>query len=1134
MTVLAVLALLLAVVGFGRPAPKAAAAAASTVNFQSRLLTAAGATVPDGNYNVEFKLYNTCTVVASSGGCTTFSGNVWTETRTGTDKVRVVNGYLTVNLGSVNAFTGVNWDQDLWMTMNIGGTSSPVWDGEMSPALKLTAVPYAFQAGGLANTTGANRSTLGWATQTASNSILLPNEGGTICIQGSVNCGFLTGGSVVQLQGSTPGSAQTGNFNVTGTGIAGTLQAPTVYGNTLDTISGSTTLNIGTTNATSGINLNQNVTVASGKTVTIQGATHITANSATALQVTSAGGNNILTVDTSANIVKIISGTMSDIASDGTSGGALQIGPSSTYNLLADDNEIMARNGTGADTLYLQKAGGGLRVQASVVLFKPTTDTAQAFQIQPHGSSTPVFNVDTSNSRVGIGTDSPLSGLDVYKGLLNTGVNQNFNMFSIDSSAAAQNVGGGIGFGGNADSVRAFSAIQGYHESATSTDYAGALRIFTRPSAGDLQERLRVTSTGKVGIANTNPGYTLDVTGDINASNTLKVGGNTVCTSSGCSVSGSFINLQASTPGSAQTGHFNITGTGIAGVLQAPNVNTNSIDTISAGGTLSLGTTNATAGISLGQSTTVTGNLTLATGAARVLSVAQAASGNAGNDLSIQAGTGNGTNKNGGNLILQGGNSTGTGIPGSVIVKPQTNSAIAFQVQNAAGTSTILDVDTSAGRVGIGNAAPSADLDVGPAVLGASQIVQIRVGDFLIQSQQGAANGLAALTSRGSNGNLTLDGASGSALYLSPFTTNNNYLASGGGNVRVGSQTAPGYKLDVSGDVNIQTGSAYKINGSNICTASGCTASSSSAILNQTSPQSANTYVQAATNGSVAAKFQANAAGTGDIMDLLDGSSNVIASFSSTGGALFKSANSANAFAVQNSTGASYLSIDTSAATIKIGDGVTTTSIVVGDGTNNVTFAGSTREMTLNGNARHSRRITLQPEFAGAVMTAQNGCTSCSGTMTSDAEPAAGASNLSSAEGYGHTFYSWTTTQGTNQNYDIWVSYTLPSDFSAFSSSTPFSVWTKSSDTTNGTVTLQVMDADRSPAYCYGGASDTAQSLTPSTANTWEEKTPGTSITSGGCSFSANDRIWIRFRMQAPSGGTTKLGELRFDYYSKW
>ncbi|HEX8762228.1 MAG TPA: hypothetical protein VF733_00525, partial [Candidatus Saccharimonadales bacterium] len=248
------------------------AAASSTINFQARLLTAAGNIVPDGQYNVEFKLYNASSSTGSSqGSCSGDSACKWVETRTTSDKVRVVNGYMTVNLGSVTAFSStINWDQEHWLTMRIGGTGSVVWDDEMAPRLKLTAVPYAFSAGQLNNTNGANRSTLGWATQSASNSILLPNEAGTLCIQNSSNCGFLTSSTgdanYVKLQGSTPGTPQTGNLNISGTGIVGTaLQAPI-----LDRANAGA-LQIGTTNATS-ISLQQNTTIASGKSLTLQGA----------------------------------------------------------------------------------------------------------------------------------------------------------------------------------------------------------------------------------------------------------------------------------------------------------------------------------------------------------------------------------------------------------------------------------------------------------------------------------------------------------------------------------------------------------------------------------------------------------------------------------------------------------------------------------------------------------------------------------------------------------------------------------------------------------------------------------------------------------------------------------------------
>jgi hypothetical protein len=54
---------------------------------------------------------------------------------------------------------------------------------------------------------------------------------------------------------------------------------------------------------------------------------------------------------------------------------------------------------------------------------------------------------------------------------------------------------------------------------------------------------------------------------------------------------------------------------------------------------------------------------------------------------------------------------------------------------------------------------------------------------------------------------------------------NATLVLAGSGNVGLGT-AAPGYKLDVSGDANISTGSVYRIAGTSICTASGCTSSS--------------------------------------------------------------------------------------------------------------------------------------------------------------------------------------------------------------------------------------------------------------------------------------------------------------------
>lgn len=118
------------------------------INYQARLLTNTGAVVPDGTYNLEFKIYQDGTGCVS-GGSSPCSGTLkWTETRTGSNKVTVTNGYFTVQLGSVTAFGGsVDWQQDtLWLSVNVGGTGTPSWDGEMIPFRRLAATPYALNA----------------------------------------------------------------------------------------------------------------------------------------------------------------------------------------------------------------------------------------------------------------------------------------------------------------------------------------------------------------------------------------------------------------------------------------------------------------------------------------------------------------------------------------------------------------------------------------------------------------------------------------------------------------------------------------------------------------------------------------------------------------------------------------------------------------------------------------------------------------------------------------------------------------------------------------------------------------------------------------------------------------------------
>lgn len=100
---------------------------AAKLNFQARLLDASGAIASDGTYSVEFNLYD-----QETAGST-----LWTETQT----VEIKSGYLSVHLGDSTALPGsIDWSEQHWLTMNVEA------DGEMTPRIRLTAVPLAFRS----------------------------------------------------------------------------------------------------------------------------------------------------------------------------------------------------------------------------------------------------------------------------------------------------------------------------------------------------------------------------------------------------------------------------------------------------------------------------------------------------------------------------------------------------------------------------------------------------------------------------------------------------------------------------------------------------------------------------------------------------------------------------------------------------------------------------------------------------------------------------------------------------------------------------------------------------------------------------------------------------------------------------
>ncbi|MGZ6004939.1 MAG: beta strand repeat-containing protein, partial [Candidatus Saccharimonadales bacterium] len=173
-------------------------------------------------------------------------------------------------------------------------------------------------------------------------------------------------------------------------------------------------------------------------------------------------------------------------------------------------------------------------------------------------------------------------------------------------------------------------------------------------------------------------------------------------------------------------------------------------------------------------------------------------------------------------------------------------------------------------------------------------------------------------------------------------------------------------------------------------------------------------------------------------------------------------------------------------------------------------------EPMLCGTARHTKTISLAPEYAGAVLYPDG--SNNSGTMTTGFD----GTNF-------HTYYKWTTSQGTNQDFDIIVRVPVPSGYSSLPTGAQYCVNTYSSDLSNGTITGIMYDSSGNP--------QSSANLTPTNIGAggagpgaWQQvcsNNIGGTITAGGY-------ITFRLKMQSPTSGDVRLGELSFNYMSSF
>ncbi len=275
------------------------------MNFQGRLTDSSGVIMPNGLYNMQFRLFT----VASGGSA------VWTETRenNGTDyRVQVTNGLFSTKLGQSNPLSASLFASgalyfEITMatpaTANCSTASCATWESPMTPRHQMSTSAYAYNAETL---DGLDSSAFAAATGAA---------------------GYIQNGT----------SPQTADFAITGTGRIDTvLQAPSIQRTT------NGTLLVGTTSTTTGLTV--------GST-SLTGTLAIDSGAASTISIGSSASARTINIGNVAAVQTVTLGSTTTTSATTIQGGAtgsISLATGGTINL---NSGTIATNATTANFL---------------------------------------------------------------------------------------------------------------------------------------------------------------------------------------------------------------------------------------------------------------------------------------------------------------------------------------------------------------------------------------------------------------------------------------------------------------------------------------------------------------------------------------------------------------------------------------------------------------------------------------------------------------------------------------------------------------------------------------------------------------------------------------------------------------
>jgi hypothetical protein len=1041
------------------PSSQAAAGINQQINFQARLFNAAGAVVPDGDYNIEFKIYcggnGVPGTTAADCNSATDEQLLWTESRLNNNSqgVTVRNGYFSVQLGSITALSAVDFNDDkLWLSLNVGSTNTTCTpfsnctpDGEMNPMQRFGSNAYAFNAqrldGLLSSAFGQLASNQTW---TGTNT-LQPTTNITALVVRQTSAGSPTA-DVLKVQNSSGNEV----LSVTSTGAVTLGKASTVNG----------ALVFRNSSNANTITLQSGVTAASGYTLTLP----------TAL------------------------GSSGDCIKDTTGAGVLGFG---TCGAGTVTNLQTAYDGSSTPAEILLASAKNFVITSPDVATDPnilfnlqcTTCSANGGRFAVQSAGTDVLTV-SPDGNVGIGQIAPARPLHISSA--GTDISDGGVMLIDSTLASTTNQQAGIRsapyIGPSAASSQSYYGVLGVPNTnnanlsnASLVGLSSAPYIYGSASVGTVQGGYfqnyadnTSTITNSRGLVVENPSKAAGATITSNTGIEVRAqtaGGNNMGLSIGEATGTNQANLvigQITQP----TGTYSIYNSspdqnyfaGNVGIGQA--VPTSVLHTVASGA----------------KTTNYTGNLLTSTATSSTASINKYG-------LEVQStGTWNGTSANNVGLYV----SSVTG-----------------------GTNNYDAIFNGGGYVGIGTAAPANKLEVIDSAIDVARFTSTSGTGGIVLANNGAGSSvrIRAVDNGGVNDLLFLTGGS------------ERVRVDAAGNVGIGT-TGPTSLLAVQGTQPVsQAGNGTAA--TQVLAVTGAKGGNTSGTAN-TAGVGASAVIQSGAGGDATAGSGSSTAGAGGGITIQAGAGGVnsnAANANANGGDVTIQGGAPGT----GGTGGLYgnVLVAASGGVLKVG-GVTnatlanvrlfvniaevSTTLRIGDATNGVEFSGSSAPV-YRGTARPIKRLSGSPEFAGAVLRGDG--SNNVGTMTT----AFDATNF-------RNYYKWTTSQATNQDFDVVVRVPVPQDYSGFTLSQSFCLYGYTTDTTNGTLTATVYDSANT-AMVFTGTS-----YTPGSASTWAETCH--TIAAGSPTITPGGYITIRVTMQSPQNGDVRLGEFRLDYLARF